>query len=80
MGFATCEYSGDTSTSGSVRIHIPETINATTESGDSTWLKLAGVFERVCKKCESPFDSLQRKAQICPKCKKRKHKKQISGR
>jgi hypothetical protein len=74
MGFATCEYSGDTATGGSTRImiKIPEKINATTESDDSTWLKPVGVFERVCKKCESPFDSLKRKAQVCPECRKKK--------
>jgi predicted Zn-ribbon and HTH transcriptional regulator len=76
MGFATCEYTGDTATSGSVRIHIPETINATTESDDSTWLKPKGVFERVCKKCGSPFDSLKRKAQVCLECKQ--EKKQVA--
>ncbi len=74
MGFTTCEYSGDTATSGSVRIHIPETIKATTEPNDSTWLKPKGVFERVCKKCKFPFDSLKRKAQICPECRKKKKK------
>ncbi len=78
MGFATCDYTGDTASSGStrIRIHIPESIKATTGSGDSTtWLKPAGVFERVCKKCESPFDSLKKKAQICPECQKKKKKK-----
>ncbi len=77
MGFATCDYTGDTASSGStrIRIHIPEAIKAITESGDSTWLKPAGVFERVCKKCSSPFDSLKRKAQICKQCQKKKKKK-----
>jgi hypothetical protein len=74
MGFATCEYSGDTATGGSthIRIQIPEKINATTEPSDSTWLKPVGVFERVCKKCGSPFDSLKRKAQVCLECKQKK--------
>jgi predicted Zn-ribbon and HTH transcriptional regulator len=74
MTFATCNYSGSTASNGftKIMIQIPEEIKATTESDDSTWLKPAGTFERVCKKCESPFDSLKRKAQICPECKREK--------
>ncbi len=76
MGFATSEYSGDTASGGSTRIMIkmPDTINATTKPSDSTWLKPTVVFERVCKKCGSPFDSLKRKAQVCLECKQEKKK------
>ena len=79
MGFATCGYTGDTATSGSsqILIQIPDSIKATTESRDAELLKQHGIFKKVCKKCNSPFDSLKKKAQICPQCKKKKHEKQM---
>jgi hypothetical protein len=81
MGFAAVEYTGDTATSNNtyIRIHSPEETSGSTE-GSHSQFKLLGMFERVCKKCRSPFDSLKKKAQICPQCIKKKHKKQISGR
>jgi predicted Zn-ribbon and HTH transcriptional regulator len=37
-------------------------------------------IERTCKKCGFLFLTKKKKAQICPECKPRKHKKQITGR
>jgi DNA-directed RNA polymerase subunit RPC12/RpoP len=81
MGFATVEYTGDTASSNNtfIRIYDSKNTSGSTEGSDSQ-LKLLGMFERVCKKCKEPFDSLKKKAQICPHCKKKTHKRQISGR
>lgn len=74
MGFATYEYTGDTSSSDSARVILTIPKTTTMSNDDARLLKPKGVFERTCKKCGSPFDSLKRKAQVCLQCKQKKKK------
>lgn len=71
MTFTECEYTGDTSSSGSTKVIfiMPEAI---TEPNDGTQLKSKYMFEKTCKKCGDSFDSLKKKSQICPECKRKR--------
>jgi predicted amidophosphoribosyltransferase len=73
MSFAATKYSGDTASGNHthIRLYTQKEPSGSTEAS-SCLRPLKGLHERICKRCGLSFDSLKKKAQICPECKRKR--------
>jgi len=72
MGFATLEYTGDTSTAGTTWIRITDTADSTDICTAEIDDRPEGLRDKACKACGEIFETFRRKEQICIDCKKLK--------